>query len=187
MSTDEKKLIENNMGLIYTYFAEHHIFDEDMQQDLMMALCKQIHKYDESRGSISLFIYVVLTSAWYKLYRSQNAKHLIPTCVCVGYDSLISQNNKNAGYTWSEIIPDLHNNIEDTICVLSYKEAIQRYISNCTKQNAVQRKRSVEAFENVLKQEPYNVMVDKYHIQRQTVGRYLKNIRSFLSEEIKNW
>ena len=71
LTENQKKLIEDNLSYVFWYFGRHNIKDEDRQQDLLYSLCKCIHLYDPSRGSITTFINAVFSSRRIALYEHE--------------------------------------------------------------------------------------------------------------------
>lgn len=58
MSENEKKLVEDNMGLVYFLVKKHYptyAFDEDIQQIGMIGLCKAAQKWDSEKSTFSTF------------------------------------------------------------------------------------------------------------------------------------
>ena len=62
LTEEQKKLIEDNLGYIISWFNKFHIYNEDHQQDYLYAVCKYINLYDPSRGAITTFLNAVLIS-----------------------------------------------------------------------------------------------------------------------------
>ena len=74
LTKEQQDLIENNMGLYFHWFNKHNIFDEDIQQSLLLSLCDFIHLYDPKKGKYGTFVGVVFFSKLSLIYRRGNTK-----------------------------------------------------------------------------------------------------------------
>lgn len=95
LTENQKKLIEDNLSYIFWYFGRHNIKDEDKQQDLLYSLCKYIHLYDPTRGSITTFINAVFNSRRITLYEHEEKTY--------------QENLNKVLLRWSDTILDGHD------------------------------------------------------------------------------
>ena len=66
LNDEQKKLVENNLGLVYYIINKHYrmnILDEDLQQEGMYALCYAAYKFNPEKGSFRSCAYTIVLNA----------------------------------------------------------------------------------------------------------------------------
>jgi len=67
MTEEQKKLIEDNINLVYKFCHSKGLKDEDDIAEMVLFLCEHINSYDPSRGAFSTFCYTWLRSGYSKI------------------------------------------------------------------------------------------------------------------------
>ena len=197
MLNDEKrKLIEDNMGLVYSYVNKHDIKDEDEQADYICEFCHIIDTcdYDESRGKLSTLVWRSLDN--YTLQRMRNKTRIKRTLdeqtIMPSLDQEWVGINSKCPMTLGEVIPDDHDcfgDIELARGVEIVKDILKNRDESC---NVAVRSISQEAmFKDIIYAYLHEngrvngrELAEKYGISRQAINNYMKRFRKLAEEYI---
>jgi hypothetical protein len=186
MLTDEKrKLIEDNIGLVYRYLSTHGIDDEDTRADYICEFCKIIDRceYDESLGKLSTFVWKSLDNfSLCRLRKNTTIKRTLDMCKNLpSFDDNIIKKPSNEGVmSLSEIVPNRYDyfgeiELEDFIEQVAEKIEQKTHTTDST-QNYI--------FQDIVNAYRYNngflngaELAEKYGISRQAVCSQLRKIR----------
>lgn len=113
---DREQFAIKNMGLLYHYYEQYDITDEDLRQDLALAYWRAIRSYDvDSEVFLSSYVYKVLNMELSKHIRYINAKkrNLAEGIKKYSLDGYASDDAKE---TFGAVVGYADKNIEQVDC-----------------------------------------------------------------------
>lgn len=116
LTTEEKKLVEENHNLIYSYCYDNDL-SIDMYYDLFaIALCKAAQKYDPSKGAFSTLSYYYFKNARSHEYELAKRKKRIPKELICSYNINVRNPGCNKDIEMIELISNVNtSSISDSI------------------------------------------------------------------------
>ena len=164
---ETRDLVENNLGLIYSFMKKKQIYDLDIFQELALYLCEQTDRYyDESRGKFSTFSYCIMNN--YLKSRIYKAKKKI---------------EENESYSLEELAES--ENVSFYENVIKYDDSvfenivIDEYLAKIIKDLKPQRKAIV-----YLWIEGYNdtEVSERLQISKQAVNKFKHSLKNKILE-----
>lgn len=98
LTDKQKKLVEDNHNLIYSYAKKKHISSEKWYDVLAIGLCKAARSFDPDKGKFSTWAYRFFDNEIRTCWNKENKKSKIPESFILAYDAVLlneddSQNN----------------------------------------------------------------------------------------------
>lgn len=128
LTDDQRKLIEDNMDVIYWFFDKLGIYNEDWKQDCFYAICRYIHLYDPTRGSIATFLRAIIISRRNTVYKRERTIKENLNAYALRFEESAYEDDEGDTLTWGDIIGnvdegfnkledrDLYNRFMDDLC-----------------------------------------------------------------------
>lgn len=173
---NNEDLYINNENLVYAFASKYKLlYDEDMMQNLRMAMWRAITKYDANKGfALSTFIYTSLYNEYMYSFRDKYRKFNFVD------NEVEDENNKQTSIF--DFIEDTRNcNIEEKIdrehmirIIYDYLETIEPKYKDMY----------IDYYFNSVKQ---RALSKKYDLSQGQISRKLKNINKCLQELLKDF
>lgn len=113
---DREQLAMENIGLLYHYYKQYNVTDEDLKQDLALAYWRAMRGYDEdNEAMLSTYVYKVLNMEMCVHIRYNNAKkrNLAEGIAKYSLDGYASDDAKE---TFGAVVGYMDKNIEQIEC-----------------------------------------------------------------------
>ena len=181
LTDNQRKLIEDNLDYAFYYFNMHNITSEDKRQELLYALCRNIHLYDPSRGTITTFMTTVFESKNYNMYRCEKRLKRILNSLCISLNDVVLPGvDGSENLTVEDIIgnPEIGFDEFETTDLYNY---IIKKLSK-TKYITPKHVQIFIAYLNTLNQSEVARM---YGVSRQTVNTTIQKVRNII--KLKGW
>lgn len=171
-----EELYKENERLVYKFATTYKLLnDEDMMQNLKMAMFRAITKYDSSKGfALSTYIYIALFHEYQYSFRDKYLKLEFADNVINDengkssdiFDFIEDKSNVDIDYEIDK--QDIMNKINEYLetCELEYKDMFTDYYFNGVKQKQLS---------------------EKYGLSQGQVSRKLKSIIKSLQELLKDY
>lgn len=135
LTEEQKKLVEQNMGLVYSVANRLGRTSEDDIQNGLIGLCIATQKYNESKGSFS-------TIAYYEIRRcinnAYNLKGRMASTSLENHREVVSLyqevGDEEDSITYEELAKDERHSTEDEAVVEITKEEIRNYLTDRERQ-----------------------------------------------------
>ena len=113
LTEKQRKLAEENHGLIISFIRRNHLNFEEVYGDLAETYCLAIALYNESISKLSTYIFASLENKMKNTYRMKAFAKTIPTELIVSMDAPIS--TVEGSSTYAELIPDRGMSVESEV------------------------------------------------------------------------
>ena len=176
MHDDYEKIYLKNQNLVYKFATNYKLLnDEDMMQNLRMAMFRAIKNFDPSKGfALSTYVYIALYHEYKYSFRDKNLK--------IEYASNIVDDENGKQFDIFDFVEDTRN--IDNIEYINKKEIfkiINDYINNCEKDY---RDLFYDYYFNNVKQKE---LAKRYNLSQGQVSRKIKSIIKCLQELLKDY
>jgi len=180
LTDEQRKLIEDNLEDIKTWFYCHNVFDEDQKQDMLYNLCAQIHLYDSSKGTFSTFIDIVNSSRKIKLYYHDNAIFRTLNNIALRLDDVIYTDSNGVNYTIADTIGDYDVNLD------KFEETdLCKYVMNKLKHCEQINKEDLKVFIAYVNTGNYGEVAKLFGVSRQRIQQRVVKVRNVIKS--KGW
>lgn len=197
MLNDEKrKIIEDNIGIVYAYIHKHNIIDEDEQSECLCEFCNIIDsgKYDENIAALSTFVWRSLDNYRKRKWRTNTTikRTLLRDGVAISLNTPLNADTDKDANELMDIVPNNHDyfgeiELRDTIIELN------KLIKDSSPKDNVQRKITQEqVFNNIIYAYLYKngklngaELALKYNTSRQSVNQCLTKVRKVIEEYLE--
>ena len=88
LNDEERKLIENNYGLIFSFAIKKNLELDEVYGELATGMCYAAHMFNPDRGKFSTFAYYCMNSELNKSYKLKNRNKRIPNEKIDHYDKM---------------------------------------------------------------------------------------------------
>lgn len=88
LNDEERKLIEDNYGLIYSFAIKKNLELDEVYGELATGMCYAAHSFNPKRGKFSTLAYYCMSSELNKTYKYNNRNRRIPEDKLDHYDKL---------------------------------------------------------------------------------------------------
>ena len=129
MSENEKKLVEDNMGLVYFLVKKHYpnyAFDEDIQQIGMIGLCKAAQKWDSKKSTFSTFAGRCIVNEIRHEFKRRNRQKRY--CRTISLNTRVDNGEHEIGELMGILVGDSDVNYFDSEAFYSKLSPLQRRI-----------------------------------------------------------
>ena len=176
MRNDYEEIYLRNQNLVYKFATNYKLLnDEDMMQNLRMAMFRAIKNFDPSKGfALSTYVYIALYHEYKYSFRDKNLK--------IEYAPNIVNDENGKQSDIFDFIEDTRN--IDTIEHINKKEIfkiINDYINTCEKDY---RDLFYDYYFNNVKQKE---LAKRYNLSQGQVSRKIKSIIKCLQELLKDY
>lgn len=176
MRNDYEEIYLRNQNLVYKFATNYKLLnDEDMMQNLRMAMFRAIKNFDPSKGfALSTYVYIALYHEYKYSFRDKNLK--------IEYAPNIVNDENGKQSDIFDFIEDTRN--IDTIEYINKKEIfkiINDYINTCEKDY---RDLFYDYYFNNVKQKE---LAKRYNLSQGQVSRKIKAIIKCLQELLKDY
>lgn len=176
MRNDYEEIYLRNQNLVYKFATNYKLLnDEDMMQNLRMAMFRAIKNFDPSKGfALSTYVYIALYHEYKYSFRDKNLK--------IEYAPNIVNDENGKQSDIFDFIEDTRN--IDTIEYINKKEIfkiINDYINTCEKDY---RDLFYDYYFNNVKQKE---LAKRYNLSQGQVSRKIKSIIKCLQELLKDY
>lgn len=103
LTEEQKKLVEDNHNLIYSFMNKEHLFIDEYYDICAIGLCKAAYYYNAEFSNFSTFAYKVMNNEVKQHFRKMFKEAAIPEDKIMYYNSLIDDSEK---YSFLYFIPD---------------------------------------------------------------------------------
>ena len=176
MLNDFDKMYIENERLVYKFATKYKLLnDEDMMQNLKMAMFRAITKFDPSRGiALSTYVYIALFHEYKYSFRD---KHLKLSFV----DNVVSDGDNKESDIFDFIADERNVDIDYELDKHDILNKIYKYLD----ENEEKYKQMfLDYYLNGIKQRQ---LADKYGLSQAQVSRKLKTIIKSLQELLKDY
>lgn len=165
LTDEQKKLVEDNHNLIYSYANKKHISAEKWYDVLAIAICKAARTFDSDKGKFSTWAYRFMDNELRTCWNKENKKSKIPESFMLSYDA--TNNNEDVEYNDSYI--NCFSDIE------AYEDIVQStmMLDIVNDMNDIEKR----VFELVLSGYMQQEIAAEVGRTRQQVGRIVNGIR----------
>lgn len=176
MHDNYEQLFLENQNLVYKFATKYRLLnDEDMMQNLKMAMFRAIKSYDKSKGfALSTYVYITLYHEYKYSFRD---KHLKMTFV----DNIVYDENNKQSDIFDFIPDDKSIDIDYEIDKQEILKIINNYIDTCEKDY---KDLFNDYYFNNIKQ---SELAKKYNLSQGQVSRKIKSIIKCLQELLKDY
>lgn len=115
LTEEQKKLVEENHGLIYWFAKKYHVPIEEYYDVLAQGLCMAAYHYDPSKCSFSTYAYLCMNTEMHVEYRKTLRKSEIPQGNIFHYEN---------AWQLSDLIPTNEKTENKVIDRISYENLI---------------------------------------------------------------
>lgn len=176
MLNDLDKMYIENERLVYKFATKYKLLnDEDMMQNLKMAMFRAITKFDPSRGiALSTYVYIALFHEYKYSFRDKNLK--------IDYAPNIVSDENGKQSDIFDFIPDTRNiDIDEELDKKEIFKIINDYINNCEYEY---KDLFYDYYFNGVKQKE---LAKRYNLSQGQVSRKIKSIIKCLQELLKDY
>jgi len=110
LTLQQRETAEKNHGLIVAFIRKNHLNFEEYYGDLAETYCLAIASYDESKGSLSTYVFVSLKNRMKNIYRERTCEKVIPRELLSSLDETVSANQDAS--LLGDLIPDKRMSVE---------------------------------------------------------------------------
>ena len=116
LNDEQKKLVEDNIGLLY-YCLKKHSIDEEYYGTLALGLCKAACSYDSSKGKFSTFAIMCMLNEYKCELRKDKASKRVPEYLCSSVYTNIQTSTGDENLTVLDTIIGKLDVWDDIICL----------------------------------------------------------------------
>ena len=106
LTEEQKKLVEDNHNLIYSYARKKHISSEKWYDVLAIGLCKAARSFDPNKGKFSTWCYRFFDNEIRTCWNNANKKSKIPESAILAYDTVISNEDTSQNESYINCFSD---------------------------------------------------------------------------------
>lgn len=165
-----------NQNLVYKFATNYKLLnDEDMMQNLRMAMFRAIKNFDSSKGfALSTYVYIALFHEYKYSFRDKNLK------IDYASNTVSDENGKQSDIF--DFIPDTRNiDIDEELDRKEIFKIINDYINNCEHDY---KDLFYDYYFNGIKQKE---LAKRYNLSQGQVSRKIKSIIKCLQELLKDY
>ena len=176
MHDDYEKIYLKNQNLVYKFATNYKLLnDEDMMQNLKMAMFRAITKFDPSRGiALSTYVYIALFHEYKYSFRD---KHLKLSFV----NNIVSDDDNKESDIFDFIADERNIDVDYELDKQEILNKIYKYLDEHEKKY---KQMFLDYYFNGIKQRQ---LADKYGLSQAQVSRKLKTIIKSLQELLKDY
>lgn len=165
------KFAEDNIGLLYGYFAKHKIRDEDIKGELALEFWRTIRLYKEGVASLSTYVYKVLDNKMWQIrnYNQAKKRTLSEGSKMYHLDYCLEVNSEPV--SMSEIIGDRDKSIEQFEC----DDVIERLLPQLTEKQQDILKLIYAGYTTTEVAKISNCSRQNVNIQRNRIYKFARN------------
>lgn len=195
LDNEKRKLIEDNIGLVYSYIEKHNIIDEDDRADYLHEFCHIIDTctYDENKGKLSTLVWRSFDN--YAIRRNRNKARIKRTldeqAILPSLDENWYLSDSKHPTTLGEVTPDRHDcfgEIELADGIEKVKGILRRKDEKSTATRYVSQE---GLFNDLIYAYLHNngkvngsELAEKYNVSRQSINSYIKRFRRLVEAYI---
>lgn len=176
MHDDLEEIYLRNQNLVYKFATNYRLLnDEDMMQNLRMAMFRAIKNFDPSKGfALSTYVYIALYHEYKYSFRDKNLK--------IDYVNNIVSDETGKASDIFDFIPDERNiDIDEKLDREEIFRIINDYINTCEKDY---KNLFFNYYFNNVKQKE---LAKRYNLSQGQVSRKIKSIIKCLQELLKDF
>lgn len=176
MHDDLEEIYLRNQNLVYKFATNYRLLnDEDMMQNLRMAMFRAIKNFDPSKGfALSTYVYIALYHEYKYSFRDKNLK--------IDYVNNIVSDETGKASDIFDFIPDERNiDIDEKLDREEIFRIINDYINTCEKDY---KDLFFDYYFNNVKQKE---LAKRYNLSQGQVSRKIKSIIKCLQELLKDF
>lgn len=177
MTKEQSQFAEDNIKLMYKYFMDNRIDDEDERAELMMFYCVVVPYYQEQKGKFSTLLYYSLDKYRQRIYNYNHKK---------------CRYAENAPLSIEKVMEDDEDWLEKLISKdCSDFEEIE-LLDICGRVMARLEKKKTERTKKIENSELFSMLLngytrkeicERYHVSPQTVSVRIDKIKSIWNKE----
>lgn len=176
MRNNYEEIYLRNQNLVYKFATTYKLLnDEDMMQNLRMAMFRAIKNFDDTKGfALSTYVYIALFHEYKYSFRDKNLK--------IEYvNNVVSDENGKASDIF-DFIPDNKNiDIDEQLNKQEIFTIINNYVNTLEKEY---KNMFNDYYFNNIKQKE---LAKKYNLTQSQVSRKIKSIIKCLQELLKDF
>ena len=176
MHDNYEEIYLRNQNLVYKFATNYKLLnDEDMMQNLRMAMFRAIKNFDPSKGfALSTYVYIALFHEYKYSFRDKNLK--------IDYASNIVSDENGKQSDIFDFIPDNKNiDIDEQLNKQEIFTIINNYVNTLEKEY---KNMFNDYYFNNIKQKE---LAKKYNLTQSQVSRKIKSIIKCLQELLKDF
>lgn len=124
MTTEQKRLVEDNHNLIYFYLNRHNISVDEYYDVAAIGLVKAALNYNNSKSTFSTFAVLCIGNEIKNVYKKNGACGSIPYGLVFSYQDKVSDEEENM--TFESILEDNSDMEEEMLARLSLERFMKR-------------------------------------------------------------
>lgn len=186
LNETKKKMIQDNIGLVFAYLNKHHIVDEDEQADYICEFCNIIDRgdYNEQLGRLSTFVWRALHNYGLRRLRTKTAfKRKIDETPNLPSLNEVYCDNENLEF--GDIISNNYDYFGE-IDLVDFIEQVHDAIKESDRTKGHKRE---AIFNEMVYAYMYNngmfnnvELADKYSVSRQAIHQQVQKIREIVGD-----
>ena len=176
MHDNYEEIYLRNENLVYKFATQYKLLNnEDMMQNLKMAMFRAIKNFDKSKGfALSTYIYITLYHEYKYSFRDKNLKiHYV--------DNIVNDEQGKESDIFDFIADDRNTDMNEEICKKEILNIIDNYLH--TNENEF-RQMFLDYYFNNIKQKELAI---KYNLSQGQISRKIKSIVKCLQELLKDY
>ena len=176
MHDNYEEIYLRNQNLVYKFAINYKLLnDEDMMQNLRMAMFRAIKSFDSSKGfALSTYVYIALYHEYKYSFRDKNLK--------IDYANNVVSDETGKQSDIFDFIPDEKNiDIDEKLDREEIFRIINNYINTCEKDY---KDLFFDYYFNNIKQKE---LAKRYNLSQGQVSRKIKSIIKCLQELLKDF
>ena len=176
MHDDYEAIYLKNQNLVYKFATNYKLLnDEDMMQNLRMAMFRAIKNFDPSKGfALSTYVYIALFHEYKYSFRDKNLK------IDYAPNIVTDENGKQSDIF--DFIPDNRNtDIDEELDKKEIFKIINDYMNNCERDY---KDLFYDYYFSGIKQKE---LAKRYNLSQGQVSRKIKSIIKCLQELLKDY
>lgn len=177
LTDEQQKLIVDVLPFVYWMFNKLHIYNEDTQQNCLYAICKYIHLYDPSKGSITTFVGAIIKSRKLSVIAQDKTYKAACEKMNVNLEDVVF-NYEGDPVTWADLI----GNTDERLAFIENKDFYDRFMIKLYESNEITEKEFCY-FVSYLNVGNQREVARMYGCSVQNINSALRRVRM----KAKNW
>jgi len=181
LTEQQKKLIEDNLDFVYWWFNQLGIYDEDRRQDYLYAICKHIHLFDPSRGTIAAFFRAILSSKRLSIYTADKTINKTMERLNISLSDIAVKFDGGEVLTWEEILGRTDVNISE----FEDNDFFNKFVEDIKKKDGI-TKHQLDIFLTYLNMGNQTEVAKIFGTTRSNISEAINRVRATLKKSVKD-
>lgn len=180
MTNNERTFAELNINLLYKYFSDKNVKDEDEKAELMEHYCRVISKYDASKGKLATILYKSLDKRRIQIY-NYNHRNIR----CPKQSDISLENSTDSDYDYIYNFMKINTIDFDEIYINDIYERVKNTLLLNENKNTTKKISTSKLFELLYNGYTRRDICKMYHLSDQAISERIKRIKVFWDKELE--